>query len=61
MRFSEIMIILFAFSLTACVPPKQFKDIQRENKNCHEERDLLKAENEKLTVDNNELKSKIDE
>lgn len=60
MRFSEILLILFAFSLTACVPPKQFKDIQRENKNCQEERDLLKAENEKLTVDNNELKSKIE-
>jgi chemotaxis protein MotB len=60
MRLSDIIIILYAFTLLACVPPKQFRDIQRENKNCQEERDFLKGENERLTVDNNELKSKIE-
>jgi len=60
MRLSKTMLILFTFSLTTCVPPKQFKDIQRENKNCQEERASLKAENEKLAVHNNELKSKIE-
>jgi chemotaxis protein MotB len=60
MRLSYVLLILFAFSLPSCVPPKQFKDVQRENKSCQEERDLLKGENERLTVDNNELKSKIE-
>jgi chemotaxis protein MotB len=55
-----MLLILFAFSLTSCVPLKQFKDIQRENKNCQKERNFLKGENERLTVDNNELKSKIE-
>ncbi len=60
MRLSGILIILFGFTILACVPPKQFRDIQRENKNCQEERDFLKGENERLSVDNNELKSKIE-
>jgi chemotaxis protein MotB len=60
MRLSYMLLILFAFSLTSCVPLKQFKDIQRENKNCQKERNFLKGENERLTVDNNELKSKIE-
>ncbi len=60
MRLSGILIILFGFTLLTCVPPKQFRDIQRENKNCQKERDFLKGENERLSVDNNELKSKIE-
>lgn len=60
MRLSDIMVILFAFTLLTCVPPKQFRDIQRQNKNCQVERDLLRGENERLTVDNNELRAEIE-
>lgn len=60
MRISDIMVILFAFTLLTCVPPKQFRDIQRQNNDCKEERDILRGENEKLTVDNNELRSEIE-
>jgi chemotaxis protein MotB len=59
MRSDNILVLLCLFSLLACVPPRQFKDLQHENKNCQEESDFLKSENERLTVDNNELKSKI--
>ena len=60
MKLSNILATTLAFALLACVPPRQFKDIQRENKDCQEERDFLKSANEKLTVENNELKSKIE-
>lgn len=60
MKLSNLLATLLAFTLLACVPPRQFKDIQRENKDCQEERDILKGANEKLSVENNELKSKIE-
>ena len=55
--FADIVILL---SLIACVPPSQFKETQLENQNCQEERDLLISSNEKLTVENTELKSNLE-
>lgn len=55
--FIDIVILL---SLIACVPPSQFKETQLENQNCQEERDLLISSNEKLTVENTELKSNLE-
>ena len=55
--FTDIVILL---SLIACVPPSQFKETQLENQNCQEERDLLISSNEKLTVENTELKSNLE-
>ncbi len=60
MKLSNVLATLLAFTIIACVPPRQFRDIQRENKDCQEERDLLKGVNERLSVENNELKSKIE-
>ncbi len=50
-----IFISLFA----ACVPPNKFKALQTESANCQEERDRLRAENEKISVDNKELSSRL--
>ena len=36
---------------SSCVPPTRFKALQSETLTCQEERDLLKAENEKLSVE----------
>jgi chemotaxis protein MotB len=60
MRLTSIVIALTGFTLLTCVSPRQFKTLQHENRNCREENDLLKGENEKLTVDNNELKSRME-
>jgi chemotaxis protein MotB len=46
-------------SVISCVPPSQFKETQLENQDCQEERDLLVSSNEKLTVENTELKSSL--
>ncbi len=46
--------------LIACVPSSQFKETQLENQDCREERDMLFSRNEKLTVENTELKSDLE-
>ncbi|HLO58200.1 MAG TPA: OmpA family protein [Bacteroidales bacterium] len=50
------VVALIAFS---CVPPSKFKALQKVNVNCEQERDDLKAANEKLTVDNTELNARL--
>jgi chemotaxis protein MotB len=52
-------ILLFACFFTACVPPTRFKALQSANYNCQDERDMLKKQNEKLTVENREMRSKL--
>ena len=60
MRKIILIDIVILLSLIACVPPSQFKETQLENQNCQEERDLLISSNEKLTVENTELKSNLE-
>jgi chemotaxis protein MotB len=48
------------FLVISCVPPSQFKETRLENQDCQEERDLLISGNEKLTVENTELKSNLE-
>ena len=54
-----IFLFLLVFLFFSCVSPRQFTAMQKENENCQSERELLKKENEKLTVDNTELTSKL--
>lgn len=56
----KLLPLLFLFFVVACVPPTQFKETQDEKINCNDERDLLKKENEKLTVENTEMRARID-
>ncbi|MBN2213887.1 MAG: OmpA family protein [Bacteroidales bacterium] len=58
----KMFIISFSvlISVMACVPTSQFKEIQLENQDCQDERDLLFSGNEKLTVENTELKSNLE-
>lgn len=44
---------------TGCVSSKQFKELQAEKMDCEMKRQELIAENEQLTVDNNEYESKL--
>ncbi len=55
----NLFLIIFAGLLFSCAPPRQFRALQKENASCQEERELLKKNNEKLTVENNELEAKI--
>lgn len=43
--------------LNACVPAKEFQQLQSANAKCQEEHEKLSVENEALTVSNSELKS----
>jgi len=58
MTKAKIFVVLSGFIILSCVTPRQFKDLQQENKICQEEKDKMKNENEKLTVANTELRSK---
>ncbi len=51
------LIVLLSGS---CVPPTKFKSLQSETMTIREERDMLRAENEKLSVSNREMEAKID-
>ncbi len=52
--FSSLVFLFFS-----CVSPRQFTALQKENNDCQSERELLRNENEKLTVDNTELTSRL--
>jgi chemotaxis protein MotB len=62
MRFVYNLYILpiLIIGLSSCVPPKLFSEMETEKNNCANERGELLNENEKLTVDNTELKAKLD-
>jgi chemotaxis protein MotB len=60
MRLINIIIAATGFTLLTCAPPRQFKALQNENISYREENDILKSENEKLTVANNELRSQME-
>lgn len=54
---------LFCFSiilLFACVPAKQFQELQTKYQKCQEETAILKTDNEDLTIKSTELASQID-
>ncbi|MCK5078682.1 MAG: hypothetical protein KAR09_01995, partial [Bacteroidales bacterium] len=53
------ILILAVTASFSCVSSKQFNDIQEKNHKLQDERDMLKAENHKLTVSNTEISSKI--
>jgi chemotaxis protein MotB len=53
------VLLLAIFLIASCVPPTRFKALQSETLTCQEERDMLKAENEKLTVENKETKARL--
>jgi chemotaxis protein MotB len=54
------LLLLILLNLIGCVPPKYFTEVETEKNNCKNVRDELLSENEKLTVDNIELKAKIE-
>lgn len=48
-----------ALILTSCVPPTKFKALQSESLTCQQERDLLKAANEELSVEIRETRARL--
>lgn len=54
-----VIVALLAISVSACVPPARFKALQTVNVNCEDERDLLKADTERLSVENKENMSRL--
>ncbi len=58
-KLHTLVIIVFV-TFTACVPTKQFEELQLKNVKCEEELELTKEENQRLEVANTELNSKVD-
>jgi chemotaxis protein MotB len=56
---NKAFLLILAVVISACVPPTRFKALQSENLTCQEERDLLKAENEKLAVEIKETMARL--
>lgn len=54
-----ILIILTGLMLFSCVPPTKFKTLQSEARTCEEENELLRAENERISVDIKEARSRL--
>lgn len=57
---SQILFLLFIITFSACVPTRQFEDLQLKNNKCEEELEITKENNKNLEVTNTELKSKLD-
>ena len=56
---NTITILILVFSVFILCTTYKFKALQSETLTCQEERDLLRAENEKLSVENKELSAKL--
>lgn len=57
---SFIQVLFLSILLAGCVPAKQFEALQDKSDKCDQEREILKEENRNFSVENTELKSKID-
>lgn len=55
------MLMIPALILSSCVPPTRFKALQSESLTCQQERDLLKAANEELSVEIRETRARLDQ
>ena len=62
MRSRRIIIlnILVVMAATSCVAPKVYQETKSEKDNCTTEREATLKDNEQLTVENTELKSKLE-
>ena len=60
-KMKNIILVSLAIIITvSCVPPTKFKALQSENLSYREQRDMLRAENEKLSVENRELAARLE-
>lgn len=55
---SKFFILIVFIALTACVPTKQFENLQLRNDKCEEDLEITKEDNKHLEIANTELKSK---
>lgn len=55
-----LVFLLIVLMFTACVPTKQFDELQLKSNKCENELEMTKDENKNLNVANTELKSKVD-
>ena len=60
MKRFVILSILTGILVAGCVPPKRFKEVNDKGYRMEADRDQLFAENEKLTVENTEMKARMD-
>jgi len=59
MKSTAFITVIFLL-VVSCVPPTKFKALQSETMSCREERDMLRAENEKLSVEARELAARLE-
>jgi len=56
-----LAILAFSIYFTACVPARQFEDLQKKDKECQDENSRLKSDNQSLTTKSTELSSQLDD
>lgn len=61
MMKKNILLLIMASSMLSCVPTKQFKEVNQKSNQLETERDDLMGDNERLTVENTEMRSKMDQ
>ena len=61
MEKGKLRLLAFMLLIVSCVPTKQFKEVNDKSNQLEIERDQLMADNEKLTVENTEMKSRRDQ
>lgn len=60
MKLSRLLfVIIFTGIVVSCVPSRKFEDVKAAGEACEKERSQLKKQNETLSTENNELKSKL--
>jgi chemotaxis protein MotB len=59
-KITVLMLVLGILVAAACVPPTKFKTLQQQNTDCQQERENLKTENDKITAENREIKSALE-
>lgn len=57
---SNLLVLIVFAAFTACVPTKQFEDLQLKSNKCEEELELTKEDYKNLEISNTELKSKAE-
>jgi chemotaxis protein MotB len=56
-----VAVLILTGGFVACVPTSQFREVERKGNSLQADRDEIFAENEKLTVENREMKAIINE
>lgn len=59
LRLIKNPVFFFIFLIVSCVPAQKFREVESKYKNCNEDLETLKQQQEQLTVENTEMKRQL--